>query len=215
MRDSASRAVTGLGLLVVIWVFVYWVWEPGQGPSGPLGFTEAEGPAEAQARPSEPVVFPGESAGVGDTASNQSRLIQPGFREYSVVAGDTFETIARKELGSGRLASVIARANPFKDPRRLREGEVLLVPLDPGNIQGRVASEGTEPATPPLPEPEYIEYTVQQGDTLGGISFAFYGSSRHVLEILTANQDKLSSPNSIRVGQVIRIPSRVPDSGAE
>ncbi len=49
-------------------------------------------------------------------------------------------------------------------------------------------------------------YVVQRGDTLGTISARFYGTSRRYMEIYNANRDRLSSPNSVTVGQTLIIP---------
>jgi hypothetical protein len=49
-------------------------------------------------------------------------------------------------------------------------------------------------------------YVVQPGDTLGAISRRFYGTSARYMEIYNANRDRLSSPNSVTVGQTLIIP---------
>lgn len=49
-------------------------------------------------------------------------------------------------------------------------------------------------------------YVVRPGDTLGRISIKFYGTSSRYMDIYNANRDKLSSPNSVTVGQVLVIP---------
>jgi LysM repeat protein len=49
-------------------------------------------------------------------------------------------------------------------------------------------------------------YVVQRGDTLGRISARFYGTSSRYMDIYNANRDRLSSPNSITVGQTLIIP---------
>ncbi len=49
-------------------------------------------------------------------------------------------------------------------------------------------------------------YTVQRGDTLGLISRKMYGTSSRYMDIYNANRDRLSSPNSVSVGQVLIIP---------
>jgi nucleoid-associated protein YgaU len=49
-------------------------------------------------------------------------------------------------------------------------------------------------------------YIVQAGDTLGSISRKVYGTSSRYMDIYNANRDKLSSPNSVSVGQVLVIP---------
>ncbi|MGC9450563.1 MAG: LysM peptidoglycan-binding domain-containing protein [Oceanipulchritudo sp.] len=49
-------------------------------------------------------------------------------------------------------------------------------------------------------------YTVEAGDTLTRISSRVYGSSNRWMDIFQANQDQLESPNSLKPGQVLRIP---------
>jgi nucleoid-associated protein YgaU len=49
-------------------------------------------------------------------------------------------------------------------------------------------------------------YVVRSGDTLGRISFRFYGTTSRYMEIYNANRDQLSSPGNIKVGQTLMIP---------
>ena len=50
-------------------------------------------------------------------------------------------------------------------------------------------------------------YTVQSGDTLSKIAKDFYGNANEYNKIFEANQDKLSSPDKIQVGQELVIPA--------
>lgn len=149
-------------------------------------------------------------AGSGGQAPAETRPEQPGqdrdgtaepprFRNYTVQPGDTFTTIARDEMGSARLVSALLAANPLKDPSRLRPGEVIRVPLDPENIQGR----GGETAPPPSAE---RVHTVQAGETLSSISQRYYGSVRYTDFLFNANRDQLRSPDDLRLGQELRVP---------
>ncbi len=52
----------------------------------------------------------------------------------------------------------------------------------------------------------YKTYKVQKGDTLQKISYKFYGKYSLWPRIFEANKDKLENPNSIYVGQELRIP---------
>lgn len=54
-------------------------------------------------------------------------------------------------------------------------------------------------------------YTVVSGDTLSGIAQRFYGAASRWPAIFEANRDKLSDPDKIFPGQVLRIPA---DDGA-
>lgn len=49
-------------------------------------------------------------------------------------------------------------------------------------------------------------YTVREGDTLSRISTTVYGTSARWADIYQANRDILPNPNSLRVGQELRIP---------
>ncbi len=50
-------------------------------------------------------------------------------------------------------------------------------------------------------------YTVQKGDTLWKISRDFYGSGKEWRKIFEANQDVISTPDRVREGTVLKIPS--------
>jgi LysM repeat protein len=50
-------------------------------------------------------------------------------------------------------------------------------------------------------------YTVQPGDSLSKIATRFYGDANRYMAIFEANQDKLTDPNKISVGQELTIPA--------
>jgi nucleoid-associated protein YgaU len=49
-------------------------------------------------------------------------------------------------------------------------------------------------------------YEVQKGDTLWKIAKEHYGDGSLYMDIFNANQDTLSDPDKIKVGQKLRIP---------
>ena len=49
-------------------------------------------------------------------------------------------------------------------------------------------------------------YTVKSGDTLSKIAKQYYGDGSQYMKIFNANKDKISDPNLIYAGQVIKIP---------
>jgi nucleoid-associated protein YgaU len=59
----------------------------------------------------------------------------------------------------------------------------------------------------PAPKPKEQNYTVQSGDTLSKISKQFYGDANRYMKIFDANKDQLKDPNTIKPGQVLRIPA--------
>lgn len=56
---------------------------------------------------------------------------------------------------------------------------------------------------------EFVEYTVQFGDTLSGIADRFLGSHLRYREIYEANKDRMESPDRLRVGKALRIPRAI------
>lgn len=70
------------------------------------------------------------------------------------------------------------------------------------------APAGTKPAAAPAPTFAGQTYTVQDGDSLNGIAFRFFGTTVAYLEILAANEDVLTDPAQLTAGMVLRIPDR-------
>ncbi len=66
---------------------------------------------------------PAQPAAAAVTTGNASTL-----RQYKVVNGDTFGSIARKVYGKSSLYPIILQANPQADARKLRPGMVLNIP---------------------------------------------------------------------------------------
>lgn len=53
----------------------------------------------------------------------------PTYREYTVRDGDTYTTIAQKQLGTMRRWEEIQALNPKISPRKLRAGMVIKIPV--------------------------------------------------------------------------------------
>ncbi len=223
MDDKATRLFSALGVLVLVWIFVYWAYpvhnkpvvttsflepqtEPQTGqptipesagnpppPIDPAGTPPAKTAPHASAKP---------EAATDARAEKKTAVIEPRFKDYTVQPGDNFEKIAARTLGDPKLAMAIARANPLQDPSKLRVGQTIRIPLDPDNIQGRpVEQQSRKP-----PAPRTIEYTVRKGDTLSGIAKTFYGSTRYTDFLFNANKDRLRSRDDLKLGQVLIIP---------
>ncbi|NOU22477.1 MAG: LysM peptidoglycan-binding domain-containing protein [Methyloglobulus sp.] len=68
-------------------------------------------------------------------------------------------------------------------------------------------SASAAPAAAPAPEAAQARtYTVVSGDTLSKIAKQYYGNANDWPKIFDANRDKLSNPDRINIGQVLRIP---------
>jgi uncharacterized protein YidB (DUF937 family) len=68
------------------------------------------------------------------------------------------------------------------------------------------SSAGAAPSAAPASAPQAQTYTVVSGDTLSKIAKHYYGNANDWPKIFDANRDKLSNPDRINVGQVLRIP---------
>ena len=113
---------------------------------------------------------------------------------YTIQSGDTLWTIAEKYYGSGSYWKKIYEDNADKisDPDKIFVGQqITLNPLTASEVT--VASDGTT-------------YTVQSGDTLWKIAQKLYGKGWHWRKIYQLNEDIISDPENIYVGQVIRLP---------
>lgn len=111
----------------------------------------------------------------------QPEIPQPQEVQYTVVAGDTLGAIARR---FGTTYQVLAKINGIADANQIGVGQVISLP------------NGTNAA----PIPNGIVYTVVSGDTLSGIGKRF-GVDYHII----AENNGIKNPNSINVGQVLRI----------
>ncbi len=220
MSNAAARFGGGFLALAAIWIGVYWLWEPSR--SAGVSFSDESTPDSAPV--TEPLV-PAAAKPPGTNRNEGLEIIEPMvttdiptgtqpiadgvatppmFENYTIRRGDTFESISRRFFGTIRRADAIAKANPFVSPTKLRERQVIRIPVDADNIQGRPAN-GDEPE---LPVPEFVEYIVVRGDTLSEIAQRFYGSLRYAEVIFNANRETMRNIDDLSTGDTLRIPSR-------
>jgi len=93
---------------------------------------------------------------------------------------------------------------------------------DPGkpDFSDVVGGSSTKPAAPSVPDFSDVKagsstapgtdqtYTVVAGDSLSKIAKKFYGNANQWNAIFQANKDKISNPDMIHPGQVLRIPAK-------
>ena len=117
---------------------------------------------------------------------------------YTVTKNDTLGKIAKAQYGDAMKYPVIFEANKpmLTHPDKIYPGQVLRIPPVEGTYSATVAGGATAST-----------YTVKSGDTLGKIAKEFYGDAMKYKAIYEANTDTLKSPDAIRVGQVLNIPS--------
>ncbi len=220
MGNSTTKLSLALLLLVSLWVAVYWLYEPRHAPVTIAPETPPDQPDSTHAPDLDPApVRPAPPPA-------NSGVVPPEFFHYMIQPEDTLAGIARKFNVS---VDAITRSNPLMSPDRMGPGREILIPKDPGNIQGRPAQPKVEEPRPPdprptvpqadpkpepkpepkpAPPPATQEYTVQPGDTLSGISKRFYGTVQYSDHIYEANKDRLKSPDDLKLGQKLRIPPK-------
>lgn len=216
MDDRSSKIYFGLCMLVLVWIGVYWAWEPGE-PDKPkisLAPPETESlvntspdpiPDTETERQTDPEILqPPKQAIEILPPKTGPKLIAPEFTTHAVAQGEILQSIAEKYYGNSNMWNVIARANPRVDPLKLRAGMVLRIPTDPNNIQGIVDSP--DYPTPNATEEPVVDYIVQSGDSLSLIAQRFYGSSKHANFIFESNRDILRSMDDISIGQTLKLP---------
>ncbi len=223
MEDRSSKVYFGLCMLVLIWIGVYWAWEPGKSSKPHISISQptqqSDPNPEIDPEPVQPdpaeikdaeqsadqqtvEILPPQSDPIQD---NSPKLIPPEFTTHTVKQGEILQDIAKIHYGKTSFWSAIARANPRVDPLKLRAGMVLRIPIDPSNIQGIISNPNATDDESSDPE-TIVEYLVVSGDSLSLIAQKFYGSSRYADFIYESNRDVLRSKDSIRVGQTLKLP---------
>ena len=226
MDERSSRIFVGLCMLVLVWIGIYWMWQPAHQqkpsitfdttpinvPSDSTDSTDSTDPADQPLTgdTSSPIVVPTQqSVATQSVVVPPAKLIAPEFFEHVVQPNELMQTIAKHYFGSIDDWTVIAKSNPKIDPRKLRPGMVLRIPRDKTNIQGKLDGEPKQPGviTPHTgSDSKVIEYIVQSGDSLSVISQRIYGSSLHARFIFESNRDTLRSMDSISIGQLLKLP---------
>ena len=80
---------------------------------------------------------------------------------------------------------------------------------------GTTTLQETSEASSLTPEgrQSHLRYVVRSGDTLSGIAHQTLGQSSRFHEIFAANRDVLSSPDDLKPGLELVIPSHLPHGG--
>lgn len=122
---------------------------------------------------------------------------------YRVVAGDTLGGIARR---FGVSVSSIQQLNNMGSSTTIRVGQVLRIPSNstatPSPTPTQTATPSPSPSPTPSPTPTATTYTVKSGDTLSRIAASFGVSVSSIQQL-----NNLGTSTTIRVGQVLRIPT--------
>jgi len=123
--------------------------------------------------------------------------------EYYVSPGDTLYDLGKRYSISPDL---IAKANELKNPDRLSEGQELLIPLSPDDVEAtkeEVRARREKDSKTEAKKVEVTTYTVREGDSLWSIANKFN------LDINTLfGCNEMKNPNYLRVGMTLRIPNQ-------
>lgn len=148
-------------------------------------------------------------------------------RTHTIVAGDTYEAIAKRELGDARFVALLRELNPKVPPEKMQIGKQLVLPTaaelqalrskadapksdDPKGADPVVKAEPkTEPKSEPKGDakkaaPTGRTHRIERGDTLEGIARQYFGSTKRLEEIRKLNPSV--DPTRMRVGQLIKLP---------
>jgi LysM repeat protein len=106
-----------------------------------------------------------------------------------VKSGDTLLRIASS---FGVSVSSIQQLNNLGSSTTIRVGQVLRIPSGTGSAS---------PSPSPSPTPTQRTYTVKSGDTLISIARRFSVTTTAIAQL-----NNITNANSIRVGQVLKIP---------
>ena len=119
----------------------------------------------------------------------------------------TTETTAAAVRGTPPAPVGMSQASRAIVVKTSGAGEIPVVPVPSHNRAWEPGAGSLANTETPDPLTGAITYRVRTGDTLSGLAARHLGSSTRFREIYDANRDLLRSPDDLRVGMTIRIPS--------
>ncbi len=173
----------------------------------------------AERQPTEGVIRLPEHVDTSDAAVPTLALGHPRLDQqataakpviHTVVDGDSLYRIAEKYLGDGTRWHEIVNANPGKigQDNQIQVGLKLTIPTAQSHHPAPARTPDSQTPTPsstPI-RSTHKTYTVKSGDTLFSIARAQLGDGGKWKSIYEANRDKLADPDSVKVGQSLKIP---------
>ena len=92
------------------------------------------------------------------------------------------------------------------DFSNVKSGAESTAPPAPAKPDFSNVRSGVESTAPAAAAATVQTYTVVGGDSLSKIAKKFYGNANKWRQIFEANTDRISNPDMIQVGQVLKIP---------
>jgi nucleoid-associated protein YgaU len=174
-----------------------------------------------------------EQAALRDMTANVLKGLGAATGKSAMPGGASLQTLVAAALRDGKsdayidaLVNEAAGRGEIRVPKALvtPEGKVDTAVLLAGLVQKATVVSGTVGTAPPEAAggegvelrmvqkadgrvEQYQFYTVQPGDSLGAIAVKFYGDINRFMKVYEANRMILASPDLIRVGQRLVIPS--------
>lgn len=133
----------------------------------------------------------------------------PAVRTHVVQNGDNFSTLAEKYYGDPNLYTLIQKANPKVDSRRLKLGQALFIPERPATrpAPGGATQDPSATGIPAPTGPEAGIHVVASGETLAQIAQDLLGSELRWDELYKLNRDVIGSdPARLKVGMKLKLP---------
>ena len=151
---------------------------------------------------------------------------------HVVQPGESYSSISTKYYGSRRYASLIAKANPGKDPRKLYVGAKINIPpapagavttqpaadttaaakpaTEPKSTKGVKNAKAAPPAEPAAPIPPDRAYKVRAGEHWTDLAQRFLGNSNRWPELYELNKERVAhNPHALKSGTTIELPAGV------
>lgn len=147
-----------------------------------------------------------------DTLATEDKLTN-ALEKENQTANVPIQQVSSETPQPGISEQSVLPENPAVTPAPETTSEPTPVPTPtptpvPTPTPTPVVEQTPAPTQPPAasaePEPQPVSYTIQQGDTLIGISIRNYGSEAKVKDICTLNE--IINPDDIKVGQKILLP---------
>ena len=117
-------------------------------------------------------------------------------RKYTVRDGDTISEISSRELGSTRYVAAIMRLNPDIEPRKIKKGDVLVLP-------GKAKADESR-AAPMERAGAYRRYVIRKGDSFARIARLELGAEKRSKEIRRLNPRV--DPRRLIPGKTLKLP---------
>lgn len=132
-----------------------------------------------------------------DSESRTAPTDASGRRVYTIRKGDILGEIAQRELGSSRHWKAILELNPGVDPKKLKPGQELVLPV-PESLSVKATDASASSAT------AWRFHTVEKGESFYIISKKLYGTVAMTDEIQALNPRV--DPRRLRAGMEIKVP---------